>query len=91
LFPQRTTNITDVITSTFDLAYYPTEKGPYNFADDRANLTDSGKLINPQQRWGGIMRSLDQTDFETGNIEYIEFWVQDPFIKDPQAPVASFL
>ena len=31
LFPQRTTNITDVQTSTFDLAFYPTEKGPYNF------------------------------------------------------------
>jgi len=83
LFPQRTTNITDVITSTFDLAYYPTDRGPYNFTDDNSNVDGSGKLTNPQKRWGGIMRSLDQTDFETGNIEYIEFWVQDPFIKDP--------
>lgn len=85
LFPNRTTNITDVIASTFDLAYYPTDRGPYNFTDDKANLDPSGngKLLNPQQRWGGIMRSLDQTDFETGNIEYIEFWIQDPFIKNP--------
>lgn len=83
LFPNRTTNITDVIASTFDLAYYPTDRGPYNFADDKANVDANGKLLNPRQRWGGIMRSLDQTDFETGNIEYIEFWVQDPFIKDP--------
>jgi len=83
LFPQRTTNITDVITSTFDLAYYPTDRGPYNFTDDVADIDNNGKLKNPEKRWGGIMRSLDQTDFETGNIEYIEFWVQDPFIKDP--------
>ncbi len=29
------------------------------------------------------MRAIDQTDFETGNIEYIEFWLQDPFIRKP--------
>ena len=31
------------------------------------------------------MRSIDQTDFETGNLEYIEFWTQDPFIKNPSS------
>jgi cell surface protein SprA len=85
LFPQRTTNVTDVVSGTFDLAYYPTELGPYNFTDDKANLTPDGKLINPQQRWGGIMRNIDQTDFETSNIEFIEFWTQNPFIKDPNS------
>ncbi len=83
LFPQRTTNITDVITGTFDLAYYPTDRGPYNFTENIADVDANGKLKDPQRRWGGIMRSLDQTDFETGNIQYIEFWVQDPFIKEP--------
>ena len=82
LFPQRTTNVTDVLSGTFDLAYYPTELGPYNFTNDRADISPDGKLINPQKRWGGIMRSIDQTDFETANIEFLEFWVQDPFIKD---------
>ncbi|MEO8710778.1 MAG: cell surface protein SprA [Parafilimonas sp.] len=91
LFPQRTTNITDVITSTFDLAYYPTDRGPYNYTDDVANIDANGKLKNPQQRWGGIMRSLDQTDFVTGNIEYIEFWAQDPFIKDPASTGGKLL
>ena len=33
-----------------------------------------------KSRWGGIMRAIDQTDFETGNVEYIEFWMQDPFL-----------
>ena len=82
LFPQVTTNITDVLTTTFDLAYYPTDPGPYNFTSNRS-ITKAGKLLFPQQRWGGIMRSLDQTDFVTGNIEFIQFWIQDPFIKDP--------
>ncbi len=82
LFPQITTNITDVLTSTFDLAYYPTDPGPYNYTSDKKNINAQGKLNFPQKRWGGIMRAIDQTDFETGNIEYVEFWVQDPFIKN---------
>ena len=83
LFPQRTTNITDVQSSTFDLAYYPAERGPYNFVNSSADLNAAGNLTNPRSRWGGIMRSIDQTDFETGNVEFIEFWVQDPFIMKP--------
>ncbi len=85
LFPQRTTNVTDVLNGTFDIAYYPTDPGPYNFVSDAADITASGKLINPEKRWGGIMRSIDQTDFETSNIEFMEFWVQDPFLKNPNS------
>jgi cell surface protein SprA len=93
LFPNTTTNITNVQAFTFDLAYYPTEKGPYNFASGASQLNSFGKLTNPKQRWGGIMRSIDQTDFETGNVEYVEFWVQDPFIKNtnPNASGKLFL
>ncbi|HVZ26378.1 MAG TPA: cell surface protein SprA, partial [Sediminibacterium sp.] len=85
LFPQRTTNITDVQTSTFDLAYYPTEKGPYNYESRKTEIDANGHLTRPSDRWGGLMRAIDQTDFETGNIEYIEFWMQDPFIKNPNS------
>lgn len=81
LFPNLTTNITNVQAFTFDLAYYPKDRGPYNYVSSPAQINANGKLLNPQQRWGGIMRSIDQTDFETGNVEYLEFWVQDPFIK----------
>lgn len=91
LFPQRTTNITDVLNGTFDLAYYPNQIGPYNFTSDPANLNADGKLNNPKKRWGGIMRNIDQTDFETGNIEFIEFWVQNPFIKDPNSSGGKLL
>lgn len=83
LFPQRTTNITDVQAATFDLAYYPTDKGAYNFETSPGQVTSAGKLTNPAARWAGIMRSIDQTDFETNNIEFVEFWVQNPFINNP--------
>ena len=81
LFPNRTTNIMDVQLPTFDITYYPKERGPYNYNFN--DLDGTGKFRNPLDKWGGIMRSLDQTDFETNIIEYVEFWVQDPFIKSP--------
>ena len=43
----------------------------------------NGNLLNPKEAWGGMMRNIDQTDFETSNIEFIEFWVQDPFMLKP--------
>jgi cell surface protein SprA len=81
IFPQRTTGFGESLLTTFDLAYYPTDKGPYNF--DAVNVSPNGKLNAPNTRWGGLMRSIDQPDFETANIEFIEFWMQDPFIDYP--------
>ena len=81
IFPEKTTNLGEGILTTFDLAYYPREKGPYNFRTDVDPGT--GQLLNPKKAFGGIMRNIDQTDFETSNIEYIEFWMQDPFINKP--------
>ena len=81
IYPQRSTDFGQAKLVTFDMAFYPTEIGPYNF--DATNVTPDGKLQNPQKRWGGIMRGLDQVDFETGNVEFIEFWMQDPYIKNP--------
>lgn len=60
-----------------NLAYYPDERGPYNLDTD---LTNEGKLNNPSRRWGGMMRKLETSDFETANIEYVEFWMLDPFM-----------
>ena len=83
IFPQRTTGFGESQLITFDLAYFPTERGPYNYDAATGNVTNQGRLLNPKRRWGGLMRNIDQTDFETSNIEFIEFWVQDPFIKNP--------
>jgi cell surface protein SprA len=83
LFPQTTTTITNTQTTTFDIAYYPTEIGPYNYESSPSQVDANGNLKNPKTRWGGLMRAIDQTDFETNNIDAVEFWVQDPFIKNP--------
>jgi cell surface protein SprA len=71
--------------SILNMAFYPKERGPYNYDVDgsegfSAGLEPSGFLVSPESRWGGIMRRLETTDFEETNIEYIEFWMLDPFI-----------
>lgn len=63
--------------SVLNLAYYPNERGPYNFNPD---LNYDGTLNNPNSHWGGMMRKLNTNDFEAANIEYVEFWLLDPFI-----------
>lgn len=85
LFPQKTTNIVDVQATTLDLAFYPKERGPYNYVSSPTEIDANGNLLNPRNRWGGIMRNIDQTDFETGNIGFIEFWLQDPYLMQPNS------
>ncbi|MCG2614169.1 cell surface protein SprA [Terrimonas sp. NA20] len=80
IFPQRTNDFGQGLLTTFDLAFYPKERGPYNFENRAGRINPDGLLTNPGQAWGGIQRNIDQTDFETGNIEYIEFWLQDPYV-----------
>jgi cell surface protein SprA len=79
IFPQRTNDFGQGLLTTFDVTFYPKERGPYNFEYRPGRIDANGRLINPKQSWGGIMRNIDQIDFETSNIEYIEFWLQDPF------------
>ncbi|WP_115462650.1 T9SS outer membrane translocon Sov/SprA [Winogradskyella aurantiaca] len=64
---------------TLDMAYYPTERGPYNFDPNAANENP----LNPSNSYAGITRQITSTDFEQANVEFIEFWVQDPFINNP--------
>ena len=81
LFPLRDQSSYQGATNTLNvlnLAYYPSEPGPYNF--NATDLQADGTLQNPQRNWGGMMRKLDTNDFEQANIEYIEFWMLDPFI-----------
>ncbi len=86
IFPQQTNDFGQGLLTTFDLAFYPKDKGPYNYETRGTRIDPNGRLLNPTQAWGGIMRNIDQIDFETGNIEYIEFWLQDPFIKNTANP-----
>ncbi|SDG65953.1 cell surface protein SprA [Flavobacterium omnivorum] len=69
------------VVNTLDLSYYPSERGPYN--------NNSNVNANPDENFGGIMRSLNSTNFEQGNVEYIQFWVLDPYVGNGQAPVSN--
>ena len=77
------TGILDILNLTF----YPQERGPYNL--DAKGMGDDGKLTHPEQRWGGIMCSMDVTNFENANYEYIEFWLMDPTITKGESDDAS--
>lgn len=80
LFPNKEQNFQESSTlSVLNMAYYPQERGPYNLD---VRLNPDGTLLEPQKRWGGMMRKLDTSDFESANIEYVQFWLMDPFIYD---------
>ncbi|MBU2927014.1 cell surface protein SprA [Winogradskyella psychrotolerans] len=82
IFDQDIVQGQTTVINTLDLAYYPTERGPYNFDPAAANDTP----LTPTNSWGGITRQITSTDFEQANVEYIEFWVQDPFLDNPSNP-----
>ena len=69
-----------------NVAYYPKEKGPYNFdvlpTTISSGIDNNGFLNSPESRWGGIMRRIENTNFEELNYETIEFWLLDPFVYD---------
>jgi cell surface protein SprA len=60
------------VVNTLDLSYYPSERGPYN--------NNPNVALNPRDNFGGITRAINSTNFEQGNVEYIQFWVLDPYV-----------
>jgi cell surface protein SprA len=72
--------------SVLNVAFYPNERGPYNFdvltSPYSAGLNSDGLLNSPRTRWGGMMRELLTNDFESANIQYLKFWVMDPFVEN---------
>lgn len=78
IFSQELYPLTDIaqgqtqVINTLDLSYYPSERGPYN--------NNSSVGSNPRENFGGIMRAINSTNFEQGNVEYIQFWVLDPYV-----------
>ncbi len=70
---------TTPLQSLMDIAYYPDERGPYNYNPD---LTTDGKLKNPKTNFAAITRAVNyDVDFDNANIQYLEFWMMDPFLK----------
>ncbi|MFC2138371.1 cell surface protein SprA, partial [Bacteroidota bacterium] len=79
-----------------NVAFYPSEKGPYNYdlygePGYSSGIHPNGRLRNPQERWGGMMRDLRVNDFEAANIEYIEFWMMDPFVEGHEQDTGGYL
>jgi len=64
------------VLQTLDLAYYPDQRGPYN------NVSNAIVSATPSDNWAGITRQLTTTDFEQSNVEFMEFWIQDPYYDD---------
>lgn len=78
--------VTDVVpgqstvVNTLDLSYFPQERGPYNYNPIGVNGFAEGQAVD---NWGGIMRSITSTNFEQSNVEYIQFWMMDPYAGNP--------
>ncbi|WP_437920990.1 cell surface protein SprA [Sphingobacterium sp. LRF_L2] len=70
-----------IFINTLNLAFYPMLRGPYNYAT--TGLNSDGHFTAPKTKWGGIFRKLDQTDFEAENIEFLEMWMMDPTLTNP--------
>ena len=72
--------------AVLNMAYYPNDRGPYNYdvlsTPFSKGVNADGELVQPDTRWGGIMRRIETSDFDAANIEYIEFWMMDPFADD---------
>jgi cell surface protein SprA len=71
----------DAYLPTLDLVYYPMLRGQYNYST--TNINADGTLQSPKSRWAGIFRKIDQTDFEAQNIEFLEMWMMDPLLTNP--------
>lgn len=82
LFPQRTTLAVQSNLTTFDLLFFPFQRGPYNFETQGLDPNGNFNLATVKDRWGGIQRAIDNnnSDFEASNVEYITFWLLDPFL-----------
>lgn len=88
IFPNRQlTPLEQNILRPLDVTFYPRDRGPYNFElpdgypGISQGLTTSGELNEPSTRWGGFMRGLNTNDFEAANIEFIEFWMLNPYME----------
>lgn len=102
LFPNRQlTPLEQSNLRPLDVTIYPRERGPYNYdlpalgtteggyPGISEGLTQEGELKNPKSRWTGFMRGLNTNDFEAANIEFVEFWVLNPFMEKGDGTAVS--
>ncbi len=85
IFPNVQRQASDIpYIPVMDMAFYPSQRGPYNFDVEPTTVSagmdpDNGQLLEPRTRWAGVMRDLSTTNFEEQNIEFVQFWILDPY------------
>lgn len=80
LFPNVQLDITqNSLVRTLDLAYFPQERGSYNFNTLEKDVNTDGTFKRPNENWGGVMRPLNTNNFDQANVEFIQFWIMDPY------------
>lgn len=93
VFPNRQGQAVNFNEFTFDLAFYPTERGPYNYNNNIFEIDETTGDFRPEfarNKWAGITRPITfNNNFDAANIEYLEFWLLDPFIDGPNGRVAT--
>jgi cell surface protein SprA len=94
VFPNREKdNNVEIPLAVLNMVFNPFQRGPHNYETFptafSAGLNPDGTLREPSSRWGGIMRRIETPDFEATNIEYIEFWLMDPFIDPDETTQAN--
>ncbi len=85
IFAEQDRQQVNINLPIFDIAYFPTERGPYNY---NPGILNDGSLPDPEDNWGGLTRAItSDVDFDKTNIEFVEFWLMDPFIAGPNGRV----
>lgn len=80
LFPSRHTETLTSYLPVLNLSFYPKERGSYNLNPDS---------FSPKEQWASIIQRLPLSDFEEENIEYMEFWMMDPYVGNPDKEYSS--
>jgi cell surface protein SprA len=81
ILKNRDEQVVETYMRIFDLAYFPSERGSFNYNPDLIERDGVPLLKEPRNNWGGVTRAItSDVDFDRNNIEYIEFWMMDPFI-----------
>ncbi|MEI6817183.1 MAG: cell surface protein SprA [Bacteroidota bacterium] len=90
IFPNETpANGLPTTLTVMNVGFYPEQKGPYNYVVNDTSVARGidvyGNLTEPKTRWGGIMRKIETNDFEASNIDFLEFWMMDPYTYGPDS------
>ena len=83
LYPQTNVAVGEsTVVNTLDLTYYPKERGPFNFNPNAI----SNQPLDTNKSFAGIMRPITTTNFEQSNVEYMQFWILDPYYNTNVSP-----